>query len=126
MIDANGGNGHRLEALESFEKMEEEGNNILPDSVTLLTVLSARSHSGMVEHGRECFDSMQKKYNLARGPVHGYLRRADQMEEVWCMFDKMVKDQTKPRAAVWAATLNACSKNMDIIAGELVTKNLLA
>ena len=130
MIDAYGNHGHGLEALKLFKKMEGEGNSILPNLVTFLAVLSACAHSGKVEQGRECFNLIQEKYNLDPGPEHyacfiDILGRAGQIEEVWCLFNNMVKNQTKPTAAVWAAILNACSHNLDVSRGEFAAKNLL-
>ena len=128
MIDAYGSHGHGLEALDMFRKME--GNSIPPNLVTFIAVLSACAHSGMVEQGRECFNSMKERYGLDPGPEHyacfiDILGRAGQIEEVWGVFNHMVKDQIETTAAVWIAILNACSLNLDVSRGEFAAKNLL-
>lgn len=130
MIDAYGSHGHGNEAFELFKKMREEGSSVSPNSVTFLAVLSACAHSDMVEQGCECFVLAQKKYSVDLGPEHyacfiDLLGRAGRIEEIWCLFDDMVKDGIKPTAAMWAALLNACRINHDVIRGEFASKHLL-
>ncbi|KAM7529688.1 hypothetical protein LguiB_033098 [Lonicera macranthoides] len=129
MIDAYGSHGHGVEALELFRKMGEEGSGVLPNNVTLLSVLSACGHSGMVEQGRKCFVSA-KCCGVEPSPEHyaclmDILGRAGRIEDVWCLFDDMVKNGTKPTGAVWAELLNACRINQDFKRGEIAAKNLL-
>ncbi|XP_059655694.1 pentatricopeptide repeat-containing protein At5g66500, mitochondrial-like isoform X2 [Cornus florida] len=130
MIDAYGSHGHGLEALELFKKMGEEENRVLPNSVTFLAVLSACGHSGLLEQGRACFILVQEKYGMDPGPEHyacfmDILGRAGRIEEVWGMFDHMVKNGTKPTHAVWAALLSACRINHDVTRGVFAAKHLL-
>jgi pentatricopeptide repeat protein len=130
MIDAYGSHGHGLEALELFKKMEDEGSGVLPNSVTFLNLLSACGHSGLVEQGRECFNSMREKYGLKPGTEHyacfiDILSRGGLIEEVWCSYHDMIKHGTTPTAAVWAALLNACSHNLDVKRGEFAANHLL-
>jgi pentatricopeptide repeat protein len=49
MIDAYGRNGCGHEAVGLFQKMTEDSSEVLPNSVTFLSVLSACDHSGLVE-----------------------------------------------------------------------------
>ncbi|XP_044492582.1 pentatricopeptide repeat-containing protein At5g66500, mitochondrial [Mangifera indica] len=130
MIDAYGSHGHGLEALELFKKMGAEGRGVSPNSVTFLVVLSACAHSGLVEQGRKCFNLMRQKYGLDPGPEHyvcliDTLGRAGQIEEVWCLFNDMLKNGTKITPAVWAALVNACSHCVDVTRGEFAAKHLL-
>ncbi|XP_050291296.1 pentatricopeptide repeat-containing protein At5g66500, mitochondrial [Quercus robur] len=130
MIDAYGGHGHGLEALELFKKMGDEVSGVLPNSVTFLALLSACGHSGLVEQGQECFNLMRVKYGLNPGPEHyacfiDILGRAGMIDEVWCLYNDMVKHGTTPTAAVWAALLNACSHNLDVTRGEFAANHLL-
>ncbi|TXG59678.1 hypothetical protein EZV62_014251 [Acer yangbiense] len=108
MIDAYGSHGCGPEALELFRKMDEEGSGVLPNSVTFLAVLSACAHSGLVDQARE--------YTLGK---------AGQMDEVWCLFDDMVKSGFKATTAVWGALVNACKLNLDVTRGEFAAKRLL-
>ncbi|KAF5738147.1 pentatricopeptide repeat-containing protein [Tripterygium wilfordii] len=128
MIDAYGSHGHGHEALELFKKMGE-GDAVLPNAVTFLVILSACGHSGLVDQGQECFDSM-KMSGLEPGPEHyacliDILGRAGLIEGVWRLYHDMVKDGVKPAAEVWTALLNSCTLNLDISRGEFAAKHLL-
>ncbi|XP_065851582.1 pentatricopeptide repeat-containing protein At5g66500, mitochondrial [Euphorbia lathyris] len=130
MIDAYGRNGYGSKALELFKKMVEEETTVSPNSVTFLAVLSACGHSGLVEEGRELFSQVREKHGLEPEAEHyscfiGVLGRAGKIEDVWQLFDYMVKSGTRPTAAVWAALLNACSLNLDVLRGEFAAKKLL-
>ncbi|KAK0603403.1 hypothetical protein LWI29_004579 [Acer saccharum] len=130
MIDAYGSHGRGPEALELFQKMDEEGSGVLPNSVTFLAVLSACAHSGLVDQARECLNLMRGKYGLDPGSEHytcfiDTLGKAGQMDEVWCLFDDMVKSGFKATTAVWGALVNACKLNLDVTRGEFAAKHLL-
>uniref|UniRef100_A0A7C9DB36 Uncharacterized protein n=1 Tax=Opuntia streptacantha TaxID=393608 RepID=A0A7C9DB36_OPUST len=131
MIAAYGSHGRGHEAIDLFTKMEQDGNGVLPNDVTILAVLSACSHSGLVEQGRECFKSVEGKYGLIPSSAHyacfiDILGRAGHVEEVWCLYNEMIKKGTKPTAAVWAALLNACAQDNDVLRGEFAVKHLFA
>ncbi|XP_057969558.1 pentatricopeptide repeat-containing protein At5g66500, mitochondrial-like [Malania oleifera] len=130
MIDAYGSHGHGLEAIYLFEKMGEEGSGVSPNPVTFLAVLSACRHSGLVEQGQECFVSVQHRYGMDPGPEHyacliDILGRAGQIEDVWCVFDEMIKKSVMPTAVVWATLLNACRLSQDVSRGEFAAEHLL-
>lgn len=130
MIDVYRSHGFGVEAVELFVRMEEEGGGVTPNEVTLLAVLSACSHSGLLEQGRECFNSIKGKYGLTPGPQHyacyiDILGRAGYIEEAWSAYDHMVNNGCKATGAVWAALLNACGLNRDFTRGEFVAERLL-
>ncbi|KAK8585296.1 hypothetical protein V6N13_139229 [Hibiscus sabdariffa] len=130
MIDAYGSHGYGIEALELFKLMEMNRNGVMPNSVTFLAVLSACGHSGLVEEGRKCFNLMREKYGLDPNQEHyacfiDVLGRAGQIDEAWSLLDNMIKNGTRPTAAIWIALLNASSLNQDIARGELAAKHLL-
>ena len=56
MIAALGQHGHGLQAIVLFEQMLKE--DIVPDLITFLTILSASSHAGLVKEGHCYFNSM--------------------------------------------------------------------
>ncbi|GAA0152400.1 hypothetical protein LIER_10891 [Lithospermum erythrorhizon] len=74
MIAALGQHGHGVQALQLFEEMLKQ--DIEPDRITFLTILSACSHSGLVEQGRQYFDEMAEKYGITPGEDH-YARLID-------------------------------------------------
>lgn len=127
MIDAYGSHGHGIEAFMLFKKMGEDGNGVFPNSVTYLSVSLACAHSDMVE-GCECFVTAQED-SVDLGPEHyacfiDLLSRSGRIDEIWCLFDDMVKDGIKPTAEIWTALLNACRINHDV-RGELSANHLL-
>lgn len=127
MIDAYGSHGCGAEALDLFNKM---GNEVLPNTVTFLAVLSACGHSGLVEQGRECFYMVQDRYGLEPGPEHyacliDILGRAGYLEDIYSLLHHMVDKGIKSSSAVWSALLNACRTNEDILLGEFAAKQIL-
>ncbi|XLR25224.1 hypothetical protein S83_053124 [Arachis hypogaea] len=130
MVDAYGRSGCGHEGVELFEQMMEDGNKVIPNSVTFLSVLSACAHSGLVEEGKKCFNLLREKYGLEPDPEHyacfiDILGRAGNMEEAWSAYQNMIEQGTKPTVGVWIALLNACSLNQDVERGEFAAKHLL-
>ncbi|XP_010024162.2 pentatricopeptide repeat-containing protein At5g66500, mitochondrial [Eucalyptus grandis] len=130
MIDAYGINGNGLDAFLLFNKMGELRSEVSPNNVTLLAVLSACGHSGLVDQGRASIDLARDKYGLNAGPEHyacfiDGLGRAGRIEDAWRVFHETVEGKCRPNAAVWAALLNACSLNRDFSRGERAAKQLL-
>lgn len=129
MIDAYGCHGYGHEALKLFKKME--GNsNVLPNSLTMLAILSACGHSGLIEQGKEFFASFKEKYYQNLELEHyscfmDILGRAGLIEEVWSLFHEMVKDGIELTCSLWAVLLNACLLNRDFKRGDDVAKKLL-
>ncbi|KAJ0988788.1 hypothetical protein J5N97_007144 [Dioscorea zingiberensis] len=67
------------QALEKFSEMLSIG--MRPDDITLLAVLSACAHAGLVQKGKEYFDSMEKEYGVQPNVKH--------YEEIYNMLDEM-------------------------------------
>lgn len=130
MVGAYGSHGHGYEALELFKKMDKKGSDVLPNSRTMLAVLSACGHSGLVEQGKECFALFKEKYNRNLELEHyscfmDVLGRAGLIEEVWSVFHDMVRNDIEPTCSLWAVLLNACLLNRDFERGDFVAKKLL-
>ncbi|CAN6479950.1 unnamed protein product [Victoria cruziana] len=125
IIDAYGSHGDGVEALCMFEKMVESG--VSPNSVTLLSAISACSHSGMVGEGRRYFWSMKEKFGVEQRPEHvasfiDLLARGGHVDEAWDLVCSMA---VEPGAAVCVSLLNACQGSQDILRAEVVAKMLL-
>ncbi|KAM7252346.1 hypothetical protein ACFE04_024229 [Oxalis oulophora] len=126
MINAYGVNGEGDEAFAIFKKMDD----VAPNSVTFLSILSAFSHSGTMEHGWECFNLMREKYSISPDEKHyacfmDGLGRAGKLDDMWLLYNDMVKHGVKPTRAIWATLLNGCNHNQDISRGEFAAKQLL-
>ncbi|CAN0878648.1 Pentatricopeptide repeat-containing protein At1g28690, mitochondrial [Linum grandiflorum] len=84
MIDGYVESGNPEEAMMIFQKMMEE--RIQPNHITFLCILSAFSHSGLVDEGMRFFDSMKNDYVLEPamdhyGAVVELLGRAGRLKE---------------------------------------------
>lgn len=114
------------EAVSWFFRMEEEG--IKPDQVTLLGVLCACNHSGLVQTGRQIFYSMiDGKYGFSPGIKHygcmidllgrsGFLYEAQEFIE-WMPFE--------PNSVMWGALLTGSRVHGDLELSEFAARRLL-
>ncbi|KMT02216.1 hypothetical protein BVRB_9g206760 [Beta vulgaris subsp. vulgaris] len=108
--------GRATEAMQLFNEMET--TDIRPNNVTLLGVLMACSHAGMVEEGRRLFGSMEETYGVTPTSDHytcmvDFLGRSGHLEEALAVAKTMPLD---PHGSVWGALLGACNiyNNPDI------------
>ncbi|RZC78836.1 hypothetical protein C5167_003028 [Papaver somniferum] len=116
MIDGYGTHGLGKEAVELLEEMQH--SVVKPNNVTFLCVLSACSHSGLVDEGCKFFTSMKQDYGLEPANDHcgamvDLLGRAGRLKEAWDFIEKM---RTKPGISVFGAMLGACKihKNVEL------------
>ncbi|KAF8406708.1 hypothetical protein HHK36_008800 [Tetracentron sinense] len=110
MIAAYGMNGLAHEALALLSEMELQG--LKPNAVTILSVLSACSHGGLVEEGRSCFEKMVRDHGFEPGLEHyscmvDMLGRAGKLDSAMDVIKKM-PEGVKAGASVWGALLSAC------------------
>lgn len=97
VIAGLGMNGRGEDAVAAFHDMVEgrpDGNNVKPDGVTFVAVLSACSHSGLVPAGRKLFADML--------PVHGV---APQTEHYGCLADLLCRAGHADEAARLVRTM---------------------
>lgn len=112
-------------AIAIFKEMEKEG--FAPDNITLVNILSACAHSGLVEEGRYYFRYMNE--------VHGVEYR---MEHYGCMVDLLGRagllDEAKkliyempmsPDVGVLGALFGACKIHGNIELGEQIGKRVI-
>ncbi|KAF9605741.1 hypothetical protein IFM89_018137 [Coptis chinensis] len=94
------------EAVRWFSIMEVEG--VTPDEVTLVGVLSACSHSGMVQTGRYIFQSMMDgKYGFRPNTKH-YACMVDILARAGCLDEAVKLIETmpyEPSKTMWGALL---------------------
>ncbi|KAK8946693.1 Pentatricopeptide repeat-containing protein [Platanthera zijinensis] len=132
IIDAYGIHGRGGEALALFKRMEEEkaSTTVSPNDVTLLSVLSACSHSGLVDEAKQCFLQMKEKHGVEPNSAHyacliDLLGRGGRIEEAWDLFCALNASKNTLSGPVCVAMLNACRISMDFARGEVVVMNLL-
>eukprot|EP01018_Ginkgo_biloba_P019473 Gb_00852 [translate_table: standard] len=112
------------EALQLFEQMQRYGTK--PDHVTLVGVLSACCHAGLVNVGWQYFDSMSRDYDIKPAVEHyccmvDLLGRAGHLSEAYDFINRM---PIKPDAAVWVSLLGACRIHTNLELGERVAERL--
>lgn len=116
MISAYGMHGHGQEAVILFSKMIESG--LKPDAIAFVSILSACSHSGLLEKGLYYYACMIDKYQIVPRIEHfacmvDLLGRAGQVEKAYDFIKLM---PVEPNERVWGALLSACRvySNMNI------------
>ncbi|KAG8385846.1 hypothetical protein BUALT_Bualt03G0087600 [Buddleja alternifolia] len=108
LISGYGLHGRVNEVLHSFHQMINEG--FRPNQITFLAVLSACSHGGLVDEGREYFSLMMRDYGVQPMGKHysvmvDLLGRAGRLEEA---YEFVQMSPYKEHPAVWGALLGAC------------------
>ncbi|KAG6417199.1 hypothetical protein SASPL_119352 [Salvia splendens] len=125
MIAGYGIHGRGEEALSVFRRMIVARTR--PDHATFASLLSALSHSGMVDEGRYWFNAMIRDYKVEPMEKHyvslvDLLARGGRVEEA----RGLVEDTgCKPGIAVWVALLSGCLNHNKILVGEVAAKKVL-
>ncbi|KAL6858933.1 hypothetical protein ACP4OV_017935 [Aristida adscensionis] len=100
--------GHGEDAVKLFNHMEHRG--AVPDHVAFLGVLTACSHTGMVNEGRRYFNSMTSLYGIKPTIKHygcmiDLLSRAGHLPEAEGVIQVM---PIQPSIMIWGSMLNGC------------------
>lgn len=117
--------GHGQKALDLFEKMSIEG--LVPDDVTVLVLMCACSHVGLVDQGCKYFYSMQRDYGIEPKLEHygclvDILGRAGRVEKA----EEIIRGMPmKPTAVIWRSLLGAAKVHGNLKVGEVALKHLI-
>ncbi|PHT78794.1 Pentatricopeptide repeat-containing protein, mitochondrial [Capsicum annuum] len=110
--------------LDLFGQMIRE---VKPDDVTFTAVLSACSHSGLVDQGRHFFYSLESTYGI-KPSIENYscvvdlLGRAGHLQEA----ESIIRAMTlPPNEVVLGSLLGACSVHKNLELGECLMKELI-
>ncbi|XP_057953121.1 putative pentatricopeptide repeat-containing protein At5g52630 [Malania oleifera] len=125
MIKAYSLNGYPRKVISLFGKMVEEGKN--PTGSTFLSVISACSHSGLVQEGLEFYESMLRDYTIQPEEAH-YCSIVDLLSRAGLIgnaLDFINKLPTRPTASVWRPLLAACRCHGNLQMAEYAAKNIL-
>lgn len=125
MIASYGIHGQGEKALSVFHQMIKTQTR--PDHVTFASLLSAMSHSGLVEEGMYWFDVMIKDYKIQPMEKHyvslvDVLARGGRVEEAQSLIQDM---ECEPGTAVWVALLSGCINHNKFLIGESAAKKVL-
>lgn len=127
MLVGYGKHGKGREVVELFELLIEQ-NEVKPDTVTFLAVLSGCSHGGLEDRGFEFFDDMVSGKDGVKPEIEHYgcvvdiLGRSGKLEEAFEFIKQM---PFEPTAAIWGALLGACRVHLNVDIGELVAERLI-
>ncbi|KXG37080.1 hypothetical protein SORBI_3001G003900 [Sorghum bicolor] len=118
-------NGGERQALSLLWKMQMAG--VRPNDITFIGLLSACSHSGLVNEGRRLFDSMIEDFGIQ--PVqHHYglmvdlIGRSGRVKEALFFVKSM---PVEPHPGLWGALASACKMHGEVELGEEVAKKLI-
>ncbi|GMH01154.1 hypothetical protein Nepgr_002993 [Nepenthes gracilis] len=124
LIAGYGNHGRGVEAVELFDKMLRE--EMKPNHVTFLAVLSACSYSGLSNHGWEIFHSMSREHKIKPRAMHyacmiELLGREGLLDEALAL----IRDAPfEPTANMWAALLTACRVHENLELGKFAAEKL--
>lgn len=111
------------ESLKLFDQMKLSG--MCPDEITLLSVLSACSHAGLVDEGYQCFTCIND-YHITPIMEHyscmvDILGRAGRLDEALDFINEM---PIKPSASVWSCLLAACRVHNNVELAECAAEHI--
>ncbi|KAL4039149.1 hypothetical protein IC575_002794 [Cucumis melo] len=118
-------NGHGEKALDMFSNMLKA--SILPDEITYIGVLSACTHTGLVDKGRKYFLRMTSQHGIEPNIAHygclvDLLARAGRLKEAYDVIKNM---PIKANSIVWGALLAGCRVYREADMAEMVVKHIL-
>ncbi|CAN6252398.1 unnamed protein product [Urochloa humidicola] len=118
-------NGGERQALSLLWKMQMAG--VRPNDITFIGLLSACSHSGLVNEGRRLFDSMIEDFGIQPVPEHyglmvDLLGRSGRVREAVYFVKSM---PVEPHPGLWGALASACKMHGEVELGEEVAKKLI-
>ncbi|XP_058096652.1 pentatricopeptide repeat-containing protein At2g22070 [Magnolia sinica] len=125
MIIALAQHGFGVEAIELFDKMLSSG--VVPDHITYVGVLSACTHAGLVEQGRNYFKSMQSIHKIEPTPSHyacmiDLFGRAGLLREAQEFIEDM---PIEPDVIAWGSLLAACKVYKNTEVAKIAAERLL-
>ncbi|KMT08169.1 hypothetical protein BVRB_6g142920 [Beta vulgaris subsp. vulgaris] len=124
MLSAYGHHGKGREALSTFNQMV--ANGIVPDEGAFTSILTACSHAGLVEDGREIFRQIKQNYNMKPALAHyaclvDLLSRSGHLEEAYEIIDNM---EVEPTVDIWVSLLFGCRLHGNLHLAEVSAQNI--
>ncbi|KAK3228467.1 hypothetical protein Dsin_000348 [Dipteronia sinensis] len=126
MIVGYAQHGLGREALEIYSTMQ--GNNIKPNAITFIGVLSVCGHVGLVEEGWHHFNSMINDHAIAPRMDHiasmvDLFARAGQTKRA---FEFMRSFPIESDKVVWRCLLSGCKMHKDLELGRIAAEKILS
>ncbi|XAR73982.1 hypothetical protein NMG60_11008126 [Bertholletia excelsa] len=124
MINGYGLHGDGETALALFQKMEILG--MKPQDITYISILSACSHAGLIEQGRNIFNSMLENRVLPRMEHYAcmvdLLGRRGNLDEAYGIVEQL---PGKPSVSILESLLGACINHGNYELGEEIGRKLV-
>ncbi|KAG9454707.1 hypothetical protein H6P81_007611 [Aristolochia fimbriata] len=125
IIAAYGIHGRGYEAIDMFQRMVDDSCE--PNPITFVSILSACSHSGLVEEGIKLFNNMLNSYGVAHNSEHygimvDLLCRKGDLEKAVELITQMPTSLGGPH--VLGALLGGCRIHKNVNVGEIAAKTL--
>uniref|UniRef100_A0A0E0Q3B9 DYW domain-containing protein n=1 Tax=Oryza rufipogon TaxID=4529 RepID=A0A0E0Q3B9_ORYRU len=126
MINGYAMHGDSRKALEMFSQLRSQG--LWPTDITFIGLLNACSHSGLVDEGRQFFQSMEEEYAIVPKIEHSgcmvdLLGRAGLIEEAFHLVQSMT---IAPDTVMWVSLLAACRLHKNMALGQQIADYLVA
>ncbi|CAL1388135.1 unnamed protein product [Linum trigynum] len=117
--------GRGTEAVALFEEIV--GSGVAPDGVVFISLLSACTHSGLIEQGREYFQSMRASFGIEAKIEHygcmvDMLCRPGLVREAFQFVQEM---PIEPKPIIWQTLINACRAIGELKLGEEISAQLI-
>lgn len=124
MINAYSLHGHGSEALEIFQGMVKDGEEV--DGVAFLAVLSACNHAGLVEEAQTIF-TQAGKYHMPVTLEHYacYINLLGRFGKIDDAFEVIINMPMNPSARIWSSLLSACEIHGRLDVAEKIIANEL-
>lgn len=126
IIGAHALHGRGIEAVNLFEKMQID-DGIKPDKITFTGLLSACSHSGLIEKGRYYFDQIYSTYRISHDIEH-YACMVDMFGRGGLLNEAVkiiIEMPMRPDSVIWGALLGACRIHGNTEIARQVIKQVL-
>ncbi|WVY95425.1 hypothetical protein V8G54_034513 [Vigna mungo] len=125
LINAYGIHGYGKQALHLFYEMKERG--VKPDAITLLALLSACNHAGLVVEGQQIFKQVNEDCKIPLTIEHyaclvDLLGRSGNLEDALEILRTM---PMKPSARVWSSLVSACKLHGRLDIAEMLAPHLI-
>lgn len=126
MIGGLAQHGYAKKALNLFDEMIKNG--ISPNHVTMVSVLSACNHTGLVTEAKKYFESMKECFGIEPTQEHyacmiDLLARAGKLDEAMDLVNKMPFDAN---SSIWGALLGASKIHKNVELGQRAAQMLFS
>ncbi|OWM81021.1 pentatricopeptide repeat-containing protein At5g39350-like [Punica granatum] len=125
MMSGYANHGYGKEAVKLFNEMKESGLD--PDGITFVGILMACSHAGLVNEGRELFESLRNDH-CSELTINHYacmvdlLGRAGNVDEA---VDFIKRAPFHSKSLLWKTLLGACRKHGNVELGNQIAGMLV-